>query len=85
MNTPDGKKKSDSYNEEKLPHTIKLAMTNMINNPPNGFEDIIKNHFRMKKEEIKNRTLIWEQNATHYKTAIQKNRNELIEVLDKLE
>lgn len=84
MGTNEGKKKSDSYNEERLPHTIKLAMIDMIKNPPGGFEDVVKNHFRLKKDEIKNRTLIWEQNASTYIKAIQKNREELIELLDTL-
>lgn len=84
MNSVVGKQKSASYNEEREPHTIKLAMTDMIKNPPNGFEEVVRNHFRMKKDEIINRTLIWEQNASKCKNLIQTNRKELIEVLDKL-
>ena len=84
MHTPQGKQASDKYNEEREPHTISLAMIDMINNPPNGYEEIVKNHFKMKKEEIINKTLIWQQNATTYKTFIEKNRNELIKLLENL-
>jgi ubiquitin-protein ligase len=84
MNTPKGKQISNSYNEDRQPHTIRLAMTDMINNPPSGFEDVVKNHFRMKKEEIINRTLIWEQNATKNLSLIKENRLELIKALEKL-
>lgn len=84
MNSEIGKLKSNSYNEERQPHTIKLAMTDMIRNPPNGFEDVVKNHFRMKKDEIINSTLIWEQKSSKHKNLIQSNRSELIKILDKL-
>jgi ubiquitin-protein ligase len=84
MNSTNGKQKSSAYNEERQPHTIKLGMSDMIRNPPNGFEDVVKNHFRMKKDEIINRTLIWEQNASKYKNQIQTNRKELIDLLEKI-
>ena len=84
MHTDKGKLLSAQYSEERMPSTIKLGMTDMIKNPPNGFEEVVKTHFRMKKEEIINRTLIWEQKATKYQNAINANRAELIELLDKL-
>jgi ubiquitin-protein ligase len=84
MNSAVGKQKSASYNEEREPHTIQLAMIDMIKNPPNGFEEVVKNHFRMKKDEIINRTLIWEQNSSKHKHLIQANRKEMIELLEKL-
>jgi hypothetical protein len=67
-----------------MPSTIKYAMTNMIKNPPCGFEDVVHNHFKLKKDEIINNTLIWEQNATDHKELINSNRNKLIELLDTL-
>lgn len=84
MNSATGKQKSVTYNEEREPHTIKFAMTDMIKNPPSGFEEVVKNHFRMKKDEIINRTLIWEQNASKHKNLIQTNRTDLIESLNNL-
>jgi ubiquitin-protein ligase len=84
INNSTGKSRSNSYNEERQPHTISLAMTDMIRNPPTGFEDVVRNHFRMKKEEIINNTLIWQQNASYHKALIEKNRNELIGLLNTL-
>ena len=79
-----GKLASSNYSEERMPSTIKLAMTDMIKNPPNGFEEVVRTHFKMKKEEIINRTLIWEQKASKYQLAIKTNRAELIALLEKL-
>jgi ubiquitin-protein ligase len=80
MKTTDGKNKSKLYNNNLEPHTIKLAMTDMIKNPPKGFEDVITNHFKMKKEEIINKTLIWQQNNP----SVQNNRNELLSILQNI-
>lgn len=84
MHTEKGKLASSNYSEERMPSTIKLAMTDMIKNPPKGFEEVVRTHFRMKKDEIVNRTLMWEQKATKYQQAIKTNRAELIEQLEKL-
>ena len=84
MNTPKGKKLSDDYNEEKEPHSIKLGMIDMIQNPPNGYEAVVLNHFRMKKEEIINKTLIWEQQSTKHKQLISTYRVELLKLLEKI-
>jgi ubiquitin-protein ligase len=84
INTAKGKQMSDFYSEERQPHTIRLAMTDMITNPPAGFEEVVRNHFRMKKDEIINRTLIWEQNATKHGALIKANRQDLIKALEKL-
>ena len=84
MHTPKGKINSDNYNEEKEPHTINLAMICMLKNPPNGFEEIVRTHFKMKKDEIINRTLIWEQNAKKNAGIIKNYRDELILLLKAL-
>ena len=84
MHTPEGKTASDTYNQVLHPHTIQLAMSNMLLNPPSGFEDVVLNHFKMKKDEIINKTLLWEQEATKYKTTIETNRKELISLLNKI-
>ena len=84
INTPVGKKKSDDYNEEKEPHTINLAMIDMIRNPPKGYEEIVMNHFRMKKDEIITKTLIWEQRATKHNVLISTYRKELISLLNNM-
>ncbi len=84
MHTQKGKQASASYNEDRQPHTINLAMIDMIKNPPKGYEDVVMNHFRLKKDEIINTTLIWQQNANKHGKSIEKRRNELIDLLNKL-
>jgi ubiquitin-protein ligase len=77
MNTPKGKENSDAYNEDRQPYTIKLAMIDMINNPPNGFEDVVKNHFKFKKDEIINTTTKWGENAKYKSSDINTYLDEL--------
>ena len=84
MNTPTGEQASTIYSEERMPSTIKFGMTDMIKNPPTGFEEIVHNHFKLKKDEIINSTLLWEQSAIRFQTQIKANRAELIELLEKL-
>jgi ubiquitin-protein ligase len=84
MNTDAGKQKSTEYNKDRLHHTIKLAMSNMIANPPNGFEDVVRNHFRLKKEEILTTTQNWVTQSKKYTALLTQNRQELIELLSTL-
>ena len=59
-------------------------MIDMIKSPPAGYEEVVRQHFKMKKEEIINKTLIWEQNATKHSSVIHNNRKELIQLLETL-
>lgn len=72
---------SIKYNEEKQPHTINLAMINMLKNPIVGFEDVIKQHFQFKKDEIINKLNIWEQDNKTTFVDIFKYKEELLELL----
>lgn len=59
--TPHGETLSNDYNKKLYPHTVKVAMIDMLENPPVGFESIVKNHFKLKRDDI-NKTLIkWGQ------------------------
>jgi ubiquitin-protein ligase len=62
INTDKGKHESNLYNKNIHSKTIELAMINMINNPPQGFEDVVNEHFKMKKDEILKTTSIWNNN-----------------------
>lgn len=82
INTPRGKLLSDNYNKDLHFNTIRLGMINMIKNPPIGFEQVVKTHFSMKKEEIINTCNLWEQNATKHKETIKNNNKELFKLLE---
>ncbi len=85
MNTAQGKAKSAQYSQERMPHTIKLAMIDMITNPPAGYEEVVRQHFKMKKDEILAKTQIWADTSTgaHQQKIIQ-NRKDLEALLEKL-
>jgi ubiquitin-protein ligase len=59
INTENGKKLSIQYNNDIYAQTIKLAMIEQIKNPILGFEDVIKNHFKLKKNQIINQVDNW--------------------------
>jgi len=81
MKTLSGKKKSQEYNEEKQYQTMLCAMIQMIQKPPIGFEEVVKEHFTRKKEEIIARTLLWKERASLHKAKITENRNKLLLLL----
>ena len=64
INTNNGILASKQYNDKIYPRTIEYAMIEMIKNPPSGFEEIIKNHFALKKEEIINTVNKWISNSS---------------------
>jgi ubiquitin-protein ligase len=48
INTARGETVAKAYNEKLMPSTIEWAMIDMIRNPPPGYEEIIKTHFKYK-------------------------------------
>jgi ubiquitin-protein ligase len=59
INTINGKYKSKIYNYNIQYENIRWAMIDQINNPPYGYEDVIKNHFKLKKNDIINTIDKW--------------------------
>jgi len=62
INSENGKKASLEYNKNIYYNTIRWSMIDMINNPPLGFEDVIKNHFFLKREHILEELKSWTLN-----------------------
>ena len=52
MTSETGKTQSRQYNENIRTQTLRWAMIDQLKNPSPGFEEIIKTHFRLKKELI---------------------------------
>jgi ubiquitin-protein ligase len=69
INTDSGKKSSLTYNKAIKYNTLCYAMVDMLKNPPRGFEHIIKNHFKLKKQHILDETKLWlsESNKLEFK------------------
>ena len=55
----DREKESDAMSKSIRIHNMQYAMEEMLRNPPEGFEEVVKTHFKLKKEEIKERTQSW--------------------------
>lgn len=86
MGTQAGTNKSNKYNSNLYASTINYAMIDMIKSSPSGYDEVIKQHFKMKKNEIINRTEIWEQNANPIDVMnVKIARKNLIELLESLE
>jgi ubiquitin-protein ligase len=79
MHTTKGQTNSKKYNEPLLIGTIKWAIIDMIKNPPNGMEEVIKNHFKFKKDEILTTTQKWlNEMSSENSKELEKYRNEII-------
>ena len=64
-NNAKGKDLNDKYNEPVRYQTMKLGMLEQLRNPTFGFEDVIKNHFRIHKDKIFKKLNEWEKIATN--------------------
>ncbi|OMJ90956.1 hypothetical protein SteCoe_6624 [Stentor coeruleus] len=56
-----------SYQLEVKYGNLKFAMIDQLKNPPKGFETIIKEHFKIKKQEILKTASEWVQEAHNFK------------------
>lgn len=81
INTAHGKNESLKYNLGIYPNTIKYAMMEMLTNPPDGFESVVFNHFKHKKNDIIEKIKYWE---TLYKDPKEyvKSKDKLIDMLN---
>ena len=52
IGTIEGNKSSEHYNNNIKKETLKWAIINQLKNPSLGYEEVIKNHFKIKKDEI---------------------------------
>lgn len=74
--TSHGKSYSIQYNKPLYKETVQLAMIDMIENPPVGFEEVVKEHFKLKKDYILNQVKEWNEKFS------QVNYDKLKELLD---
>ena len=57
--TPEGEKKNEAYANIVRYCNIKYAMIENINNPPKGFERVIKKNYYLKKDVILKEVESW--------------------------
>jgi baculoviral IAP repeat-containing protein 6 len=79
IGTEAGEKHSAEYNLDIRINTIKHAMIGQLQNPSQGFEDVIKAHFYLKKERILQEVEQWSKvgKSSKLDRAIQNLRSEL--------
>ena len=61
--TPLGKSRNVGYSNIVRYATVRYAINEMIQNPPKGFEDIVKLHFAIKSNLIMKTLEKWVENA----------------------
>lgn len=59
MHTPEGTSRSTGYDDNLKPHTVELAMVRMMRRPPEGFADVVKAHFSLRKAELLKQVEAW--------------------------
>jgi ubiquitin-protein ligase len=69
MGTPSGEAKNEAYSNIVRYANIKFAMIEQIRKPSKGFEEVIKRHFYLKKEQILKEVNGWIERS---KTAVAK-------------
>jgi len=77
FNTTRGLINSLKYNFKLYPNTIKYGMIEMLESPPNGYETVIKEYFKHKKDNIIKTVTEWE---TLYITFKEEERGKLNEI-----
>eukprot|EP01120_Amphizonella_sp_Union-15-10_P006964 TRINITY_DN2302_c0_g1_i1.p1 TRINITY_DN2302_c0_g1~~TRINITY_DN2302_c0_g1_i1.p1 ORF type:complete len:364 (+),score=68.65 TRINITY_DN2302_c0_g1_i1:1-1092(+) len=90
MNTPKGDQQSKAYNEGIKIATLKWALLDQLKSPSPGFEEAIKIHFRLKRDEIMEQCYEWLKEDKSSKTAghyekMQKFVDELAKELQALD
>jgi hypothetical protein len=85
MNTEKGKQSNKNYNNNLQVETIRWAINNQIKNPIPGYEEVIKNHFKMKKDSIINTVDKWFIDSEHkFKQGMEEVIKEMKLLLDGL-
>ena len=57
MGTADGDKKSRMYNDNIRCGTVAWAMVDMLRAPPAGFEEVVRTHFRLRRDAVREQVL----------------------------
>lgn len=60
---PEGERRNEGYSNIVRYGNVKWAMLGQLNNPPKGFETVVKRHFYIKKEEILKDLYKWIERA----------------------
>ena len=84
MGTPEGDKKSRNYNDLIRMETVRWAMVETLKRPPLGFEQVVKTHFKLRKEAVLQQVAKWSDEALDYKLQLKGQQEALQKELAKL-
>jgi ubiquitin-protein ligase len=57
--SPEGRKRIEDYNQTIIHHTVQLAILETLEHPPKGFEDVVRDHFKLKKASVISTCAAW--------------------------
>lgn len=78
IGTKRGENDSENYNQTIRYQTLRVAIVDMIKNPPPTYEQFVKEHFRLKKDEVFKTVEKWIEMAnSQYKNKMEKLYEEL--------
>lgn len=77
MHTEQGRQASFNYNDNIRLQTIRVAMVDMIKNTPDSYQDFVKEHFKLKKDEIFSTIEKWISESKKHKDKMVKYYEEL--------
>jgi len=80
--TKEGELRSKEYNESIRLSTLRHAILGQLRNPSQGFEEIIKTHFRIQKDRLLNQCEEWrressDENSAKFERSIEDLKKEL--------
>lgn len=61
MGTDSGTISSMLYNVEVMANCVAWAMVDQLQNPPNGFKEIVQAHFTLKRDELRKQLKTWRE------------------------
>lgn len=84
INNESYSKKSNEYNDKVRFNNIKWAMCDILENIPIEFENIIKTHFKLKKNEISNKINEWYSETNMQKSTFNSINNKCLNLINEL-
>jgi baculoviral IAP repeat-containing protein 6 len=84
MHTPEGQKASAKYSGERRVATVKWAMVDILAKPPVGFEEVVRNHFRLRGQDLLQQIDKWVEDNPPIKGPLSAERRKFAAALTKL-
>jgi len=77
MGTEEGKKASEQYNKNVRSNCLKYAMLEQLQQPPPGFEEIVRLHYQIKKDAVNKQLDEWLKADPSLKADVDKMKKQM--------